>query len=218
MRTLSNSAVSPTVRVYASLNGYFRLHRHHQSKKVCPLFWTVKESPDSDNRLRRFITVTKKLPANKCLNHSILFTGSINIYMTFFFYLFFHSLHQFCQLLILPGYISIILPLVGQLAIGTVLNAFFCITEIASAFFAQRIEGTITEQAIKILFIRTLVAREIFTIFMAKERILFSFPMWFLHDSSCRSYNYNPLLSHPGSKSNIHLSARASTLRHTAAD
>lgn len=90
--------------------------------------------------------------------------------------------------MIFPGYISVILPLVGQLAVGAVLNAFFCITEIASAIFSQRIEGTIAEQAIEILFIRTLVTREIFAIFMAKERKLFPFPMWFLHDSSCQAH------------------------------
>ena len=66
----------------------------------------------------------------------------------------------------------IVLPLVGNQAVGAILDAILCVGEIAAAFVAQGIQGAIAEQATKGAFVLYLVAGEIFTFFMLKKVIM----------------------------------------------
>ena len=91
------------------------------------------------------------------------------------------SADQICKFLILTGYISIALSLMWKLAIGTVLDSILCESEITATSVSQRIQRTVTEQAVKIVRVSTLMTWKKFTFLMAEIRIFLAFPVRFLH-------------------------------------
>ena len=99
--------------------------------------------------------------------------------------------HQFRQLAIFPGYIAVVLCLMGQLAVRAVFDSLICHSEIPAAFIPQRIQWTIAEQTVKILGICSRMTRKIFTFFVTEKSIMFPFPIWFLHfNTSLSSTSY----------------------------
>lgn len=50
--------------------------------------------------------------------------------------------------------------------IGAVLYSVFSVDKISFALSSERIQRTITEKTVEIIFVRSLVAREIFTFFV----------------------------------------------------
>ena len=58
-------------------------------------------------------------------------------------------------------------------ATGTVLNALLRVCKIAAAVLSQRIQRAVAEQAVKVLRVTALVAREILTLGILKEFIIF---------------------------------------------
>lgn len=71
-----------------------------------------------------------------------------------------------------------------KLTIRTVFQPLFRITEISSTFVPQCIQRAVTEQTVKIIRISAFMAGKIFTLLMAKKRILFVFPIFLLHITS----------------------------------
>ena len=67
-----------------------------------------------------------------------------------------------------------------QMTVNTIFNVFgAAVFEIASAFFAKRIERTIAEETIKLIVIPHFVAREIFTFAIAEKSVTV------LHNYTC---------------------------------
>ena len=91
------------------------------------------------------------------------------------------SADQIRKFLILTGYISIALSLMWKPAIGAVLDSILCESEITAASVSQRIQRTVTEQAVKIIRVSTIMTWKKFTFLMAEIRIFLSFPIRFLH-------------------------------------
>ena len=58
-------------------------------------------------------------------------------------------------------------------ATGTVLNALLRVRKITAAVLSQRIQRAVAEQAVKVLLVTALVAREILTLGILKEFIIF---------------------------------------------
>lgn len=94
--------------------------------------------------------------------------------------------HDFYKLLILICDIAVILFFVRKLAVGAVLDAFFCNAEISSAFCAEGVERAVAEETIEIVRIGTLVAGEIFAFFVTEEGVFFVFPDVFIHSDILR--------------------------------
>ena len=66
----------------------------------------------------------------------------------------------------------IVLPLVGDQAVGAILDAVLGIGEIAAAFVTQSIQGAIAEQATKAGFVGYLMTGEVFTFFILKKVVV----------------------------------------------
>lgn len=86
----------------------------------------------------------------------------------------------------------------GTDASGAILDSLFCILKLAAALISQSIQGTITEQAVKVFFINTLMAGEIFTVWIPAEFIVFhghlskSFTIHFLYGIISPGGDYHP--------------------------
>ena len=89
---------------------------------------------------------------------------------------------QFRQLLILSGHISIVFAFMWQLAVGAVFDPLLSDLKVPAAFFPQRIQWTVAEQAVEVLRVCSFVTGKIFALFVAEKRKMFSFPIWFFHD------------------------------------
>jgi hypothetical protein len=72
----------------------------------------------------------------------------------------------------LLGDIAVALPFVGAQAIGAVLDAVLGVGEIATAVFAQSIEGAVAEDAGEGIRICVLVAGEVFTGFVLEKVVV----------------------------------------------
>ena len=81
----------------------------------------------------------------------------------------------------------VIIRIMGNKAVRAVFDALFRITEIASAAFAQCVQRTVTEQAVKTFRVGTLMAGKIFTFSMAEEFIIFTHLFLPIHPSETRS-------------------------------
>lgn len=90
----------------------------------------------------------------------------------FFIRLRFFLLHQFDDLTHLFGDVPVAFPLVGTQAGRAVLDAVFCVVEIAAAVFAQGIEGAVAENAGEGFGVGMFVAGEIFTLPVLEKIIM----------------------------------------------
>ena len=95
-----------------------------------------------------------------------------------------HFINHFHQLSILSSNISKIFSFMRKHTACTVFYSFFCDTKIPAAFLSQCIQGAITEEAIKIVFISTFMSGKKFTFSVAEIRIFLIFPILLLHDTS----------------------------------
>ena len=64
---------------------------------------------------------------------------------------------------------------VGDQAVAAVLDSVFCVFEVAAAFIAQGVEGTVTKQTVEVVGVFHLVTWEKLTVLMRKELEIFSF-------------------------------------------
>jgi hypothetical protein len=76
--------------------------------------------------------------------------------------------------------IAVILGLVGQKALGTVLDAVLGIGEAAAALVAQGVQGAVAEQTVEGIGIVGGMAGEELALFMLEEGVLFTFPIGFV--------------------------------------
>ena len=81
--------------------------------------------------------------------------------------------HNFRDLRKTPDNAAVIIRLMGNRASRAVLDPAFCPAEIPAAVFSQRIQRTITEQAVEMFRIDALVAGEVFAFPVAEEFIMF---------------------------------------------
>ena len=127
------------------------------------------------------LTGARKYPENEAC--SCKRNPSPIIYISFSRTLFFsHSFYQFRQLLIFSGHISIVFAFMWQLAVGAVFDPLLSDLKVPAAFFSQRIQWTVAEQAVEVLRVCSFVTGKIFALFVAEKRKMFSFPIWFFHD------------------------------------
>ena len=77
--------------------------------------------------------------------------------------------------------ILVIFFLVGHQTVRTVLDAIFCVFEIAAAVFTQSIQRTVAEQAVEVFLVLSLVAREKLALPVLEKFIVFGFQ--FLHNA-----------------------------------
>ena len=83
-----------------------------------------------------------------------------------------YLIHEFHQLAVFPGYISIILCFMWQLAVRAVLDAVFFILKRAAAVAAQSVKRAVAEKTIEIFRVRALVAGKILAFFMRKIAVI----------------------------------------------
>ena len=84
--------------------------------------------------------------------------------------LFFHHINDLEHLLLNA---LVIFPLVGTQATGAVLDPVFGVCKPTSATISEGIKRAIAKQAAKFLRICTLMAGEVFTLFMLKKFVVF---------------------------------------------
>ena len=109
-------------------------------------------------------------------------TDSIALCQTILFlFIFSYLLHQFRQLAVFPGYVTVVLGFMWQLAVRAVFYSCFCHLKIPAAFIAQCIQRAVAEQTVEVLRICACMTRKIFTFLIAEKSIVFPFPIWFFH-------------------------------------
>ena len=86
-----------------------------------------------------------------------------------------HLLNEFENILIAFSDLFIVVPKVWESASAAILDAFFCIHAISAAGGAKGVQGTITEETVKIFFRNTLVAGKVFALPVLKELVVFGF-------------------------------------------
>lgn len=69
----------------------------------------------------------------------------------------------------------VVAALVRESASAAILDAFFCIHAISAAGGTKGVQGTITEETVKIFFRNTLVAGKVFALPVLKELVVFGF-------------------------------------------
>ena len=83
---------------------------------------------------------------------------------------------------------SIIFPPVREHTARAVLHALFRVAAVAAAVSAQRVERTVAEQAVEVVWVARLVAGEELTLPVLKKRVMLALPV-VLHDFS--TFNFS---------------------------
>jgi hypothetical protein len=99
---------------------------------------------------------------------------------------------QFHQIAVALHDVAVILGLMGQLALGAILDAVLGIGKAAAALVTQGVQRTVAEQAIEAVGIVGGMAGKKLTFLMLKEGVLFAFPIGFVgHDGGSFPNGHN---------------------------